>query len=65
MYSVGVIYLVIMNLPRVVRYKQENVLIVGIIPGPSEPHDINSYLSAMVLDLVKLWNKDGGMHSSC
>lgn len=28
-YSVGVIYLVIMNLPRSIRFKSENVIIVG------------------------------------
>ena len=44
-YSVGVIYLTVMNLPRTMRYKRENVLLVRIIPGPHEPsHDINSFL---------------------
>ena len=33
-YSVGVIYAVIINLPRAMRYKEENVMIIGIIPGP-------------------------------
>ena len=48
-YSVGVIYLTIMNLPCSLRYKRENVLLVGIIPGPHEPsHDINSYLDPLV-----------------
>ena len=48
-YSVGVIYLVIVNLPRNIRYKDENVIIVGVIPGPKEPsHDINSYLGPLV-----------------
>lgn len=37
-YSVGAIYLIIMNLPRQVRFKQENVLLVGLIPGPKEPN---------------------------
>ena len=37
-YSVGVIYLVIRNLPRAVRFKPENVIIVSTIPGPKEPH---------------------------
>ena len=56
MYSVGVIYLVLMNLPRAVRYKRENVIIVGIIPGPSEPPlNINTYLSPLVADLLQLW----------
>ena len=36
-YSVGVIYLVIQNLPRAVRFKPENIIIVGTIPGPHEP----------------------------
>ena len=36
-YSVGVIYGVLINLPRNVRYKIENVIIIGIIPGPHEP----------------------------
>lgn len=45
-YSLGVIYLVIMNLPRNQRYKRQNVIIIGIIPGPHEPPlTINSYLS--------------------
>lgn len=35
-YSVGVIYLVIMNLPRSERFKPENVILVGLIPGPNE-----------------------------
>lgn len=48
-YSVGVIYLTIMNLPCSLRYKRENILLVGIIPGPHEPsHDINSYLDPLV-----------------
>ena len=36
-YSVGVIYLVIQNLPRTLRFKAENIIIVGTIPGPREP----------------------------
>ena len=36
-YSVGVIYLALMNLPRSERVKRENVIIAGIIPGPGEP----------------------------
>ena len=56
-YSIGVIYLVIMNLPRSERFKRENVILVGIIPGPSEPPlNINSYLSPLVDELLVLWN---------
>ena len=49
--SVGVMYLTVLNLPRSVRYKRENVIIVGIIPGPNEPsHNIDSYLQPLVDD---------------
>lgn len=52
-YSVGAIYLTVMNLPRAVRFKQENVLLVGIIPGPREPAlSINSYLTPLIDELL-------------
>ena len=55
-YSVGVIFLAVMNLPRDIRYKRENIILVGIIPGPSEPsHDLNSYLKPLVEELSELW----------
>ena len=54
--SVGVIYLTLMNLPRSIRFKLENIVIVGIIPGPSKPHhNINSYLDPLVNELLQLW----------
>ena len=56
-YSVGVIYLVILNLPRSIRFKRENVILFGIIPGPREPSlTINSFLSPLVADLLQLWD---------
>ena len=55
-YSVGAIYLTIQNLPRNMRYKMENVILVGIIPGPKEPKlTINSYLAPLVEELKNLW----------
>ena len=55
-YSVGVIYLVILNLPRSIRYKRENVILFGVIPGPREPSlTINSYLLPLVTELKELW----------
>ena len=55
-YSVGVIFLVVMNLPGSIRYKRENFILVGIIPGPCEPqHEINSYLEPLVEELNSLW----------
>lgn len=57
-YSVGVIYLVIQNLPRAIWFKPENIIIVSTIPGPSEPdcNHLNSYLKPMVDDLQILWD---------
>ena len=49
-YSMGAIYLTILNLPR------ENTILVGLIPGPHEPrHDFNTFLETLVEDLLKLW----------
>lgn len=57
-YSVGAIYLSLLNLPRDYRYRKENVIIVGIIPGPDEPkRSINSYLRPMVDELKELWGQ--------
>ena len=57
-YSVGVMYLVLMNLPRSERFKRENVFLVGIISGPSEPRgNINSYLKPLVGELLLLWEE--------
>ncbi len=56
-YSVGVIHLAIMNLPRAIRFKRENIIIVGILPGPSEPSkNMNSYLTPLVSELLTLWD---------
>ena len=55
-YSVGVIYMVIMNLPRAFRFKRENLLLIGLIPGPNEPSKtINTYLAPVVRELLVLW----------
>ena len=57
-YSMGAIYLTIQNLPRHMRYKEENVMLVGLIPGPSEPKlNINSYLTPLVEELKVAWEK--------
>lgn len=51
-YSVGVVYLVEMNLPRHEQFKVENVILVGVIPGPHEPsQSINTFLSPLVDEL--------------
>jgi len=51
-YSVGVVYLVVLNLPRNLRYKMENIIIVGNIPGPKEPKlTMNSFVGPLVKEL--------------
>ena len=36
-HKVGAIYLTVINLPCSMRFRQENVILVGLIPGPKEP----------------------------
>ena len=44
-FSVGAIYLVLMNLPRDVQFKKENLFLVGIVPALSkEPASLNEFL---------------------
>lgn len=45
----------VLNLPRKVRYLQENVLLLGVIPGPHEPKSMNSFLYPLVNELCNLW----------
>lgn len=58
-YSVGVIYLAVMNLPRKERFLKENIIIAGVIPGPKEPNaqQLNCYLKPLVDDLLVLWER--------
>lgn len=56
LYSVGALYMVLMNLPRSERFKPENVFLVGVIPGPHEPKlNMNSYLQPLVAERNVLW----------
>ncbi|XP_048254385.1 uncharacterized protein LOC125381544 [Haliotis rufescens] len=54
-YSVGVMYLVILNLPREERYKRENVIIVGIIPHMKKEPPTNSFVQPLVDELLEAW----------
>jgi len=56
--SISGIYLVCLNLPPDIRYKIENVFLVGIVPGPHEPstHQVNHLLRPLVDDLLQLWS---------
>ena len=52
-YSVGVMYLSVLNLPRHIRFKRENIVLLGLIPGPTKPSlTINTYLTPHVSDLL-------------
>ena len=54
-YSVGVIYLAVMNLPQAERFKRRNIIVVGILPGPGEPSSLNPFLVPVVTELKELW----------
>ena len=50
------VYLTILNLPRQERYLQENVILLGVIPGPKEPSlHINTLLEPLVKEMMSLW----------
>ncbi|EXX62931.1 hypothetical protein RirG_157130 [Rhizophagus irregularis DAOM 197198w] len=57
-HSTGVIYAAICNLPQDMRFKRENMLVLGLLPGPNEVslHQINHYLAPIVNKLVLLWD---------
>lgn len=56
-YATGAIYLAVQNLPRKERYASDNVILVGVIPGPSEPKKTtNSYLAPLIDELKQLWD---------
>lgn len=42
------IILTCINLPPEIRFKRKNVLIVGLIPGPDNPKDVDSFLTPLV-----------------
>ena len=67
-YSVGAIYMSILNLSRSLRYKPENVMLVGILPGPSEPRNVNSFLEPLVEELTEFFDgkelRVHGVHST-
>ena len=55
-HSEGAIYISVLNLPRKERFLQENIILIGIIPGPKEPSlHINSFLRPLVDELKQLW----------
>ena len=57
-YSIGVIYIAVLNLPREIRYLPANIIITGIIAGPNEPSKtmMNPVLEPIVKDLQIAWD---------
>ena len=57
-YSCGAIYGIICNLPRSIRFKRENILTLGLLPGLTEVKLdwINHYLAPIIDELLDLWN---------
>jgi len=57
--SVGVIALCCVNLPISVRYKPENIILSGLIPGPQEPilDTVNHFLRPIIDDFLILWER--------
>ena len=53
-FHVWPLILTIANLPPQERFKRENIILLGIIPGPSEPTDIDSFLRPLVDELKAL-----------
>lgn len=57
-YSCGAMYVSILNLPRAERLAAENVILIGVIPGPHEPElTMNSFLEPFVKEWLDLWNR--------
>lgn len=56
--STAAIYMICLNLPPAIRYKLENMYLVGIIPGPREPllDQVNHVLRPLVDDLLQFWH---------
>ena len=55
-YSMWPIVLTVLNLPSDVRHLFSNFMLVGIIPGPSEPASLNPYLEILVDERISLTN---------
>jgi hypothetical protein len=54
-YSVQGIYLAIMNLPRHLRYRRENMILVGLVPGGKEKIPLTHFISRLAKQLKQLW----------
>lgn len=58
--SVGAIYLVCQNLPLSIRFNEENICLVGLIPGPDKPNitQLANFLNIIVDDFLNMWKEE-------
>ena len=54
-FSIGAIYLAILNLPRVERLKRKNIVLVGLIPSMDKEPPINTFLEKLTNELKESW----------
>ncbi|CAG8568750.1 29327_t:CDS:2, partial [Racocetra persica] len=56
--SCAPIYITVLNFPRHIRYRSENLILTGIIPGPREPDttQLQNYLQPIINELKQLWS---------
>ena len=62
-YSVGVMYAVVLNLPRQERFKLKNVLLLGIIPDIGGEPQVPSFITPLVNELDMAWNQGFSLKS--
>lgn len=43
-----------LNMPPALRFKKRNMLLVGFIPGPNNPKDLESFLFPLVQEFLEL-----------
>lgn len=57
-HEVGSIFLVCLSLPAHLRFRQENICLLGVIPGPNKlsTHEINHFLWPLVEELLQFWS---------
>lgn len=53
-YIIWPIILINLNLPPHERYLKENIILIGIIPGPKQPVDLDSFFYPLCMEMLKL-----------
>ncbi|CAG2254157.1 unnamed protein product [Mytilus edulis] len=56
-YSVGVMYAVILNLPREERFKIKNVILLGIIPDMKKEPSVQTFIGPLIDELKVGWKE--------